>query len=188
MGREKGIRPESPVVALENGDSALQQKVDTTETTYCSFFSTQLDVIAHAPSIQSLKLSYPTFEALLETDTPAELWWLHLASPTDGDVETLSRMLDIHPLTTEDIKMREPREKTELFGPYYFVSLRSPKQLETVAGVRTSSLSVYAIVFRGGILSFSFGDSQHTQNVLGRIEEHRSHLPLTSDWICYALM
>jgi magnesium transporter len=188
MGSTTGTRAEVPVVAVDNGDSALQGKVDITEATptYCSLFSTQLDAIAHALSIQSLKSTYPTLDLLLRTDMPSGLWWLHVTSPTDEDIESLSRMLDIHPLTTEDIKIREPREKTELFGPYYFVSLRPPKQLEAV--VRASSLSVYAIVFRGGILSFSFDDSQHTENVLGRIKEQRSHFPLTSDWICYALM
>jgi hypothetical protein len=36
-------------------------------------------------------------------------------------LDALSRVLDIHPLTVEDIKTRELREKTEPFGPYYFI-------------------------------------------------------------------
>ncbi|KAJ5770976.1 Mg2+ transporter protein [Penicillium nucicola] len=170
MGSTTGIGAKVPVVALENGDAALQEKVDITETTHCSLFSTQLDVLAYAPSIQSLKSSYPTLDLLLRTDMPSGLWWLHVDSPSDDDIESLSRMLDIHPLTTEDIKIREPREKTELFGPYYFVSLRPPKQLETWESVRASSLT------------------NTRKNVLGRIQEQRTHFPLTSDWICYALI
>ena len=124
----------------------------------------------------------------METGMYTGVWWLHVSAPSNEDVDALSRVLDIHPLTVEDIKMRELREKTELFGPYYFVSLRLPQWPKMAIGSRASSANIYGIVFREGIISFTYGNNQHAAHVWGRIKKQQSQLPLTSDWICYALM
>lgn len=181
--------------SLDNGEPAFQEKrplLDTTgesrETTQYSFFSIGLNEIARAPSIQLLKSSCPSFEILMETGMHSGLWWLHVTSPSDEDITTLSRMLDIHPLTIEDIKMCELCEKIELFGPYYFVSLRPPQQPEIAIDTRASSANIYVTVFRESVISFSYNDSPHPAHVWSRIKERQSHLALTSDWICYALI
>lgn len=192
MGHVVDFPTRAPRGTLNNVDPVLQEKLPVLETagetTQYSFFSNQIDTIAHAPSIQQLKSSCSVFETILETGIHSGLWWLHVASPPDEDIDILSRMLDIHPLTTEDIKMRELREKFELFGPYYFVSLRAPQQPKIAAGVQASSVNVYAIVFQESVISFTYDNSQHPTHVWNRIKEHQSHLALTSDWICYALM
>ncbi|KAF7594729.1 magnesium and cobalt transport protein CorA [Aspergillus hancockii] len=156
--------------------------------TQFSFFTSQLDSVIHATTIQSLRSFYKPFDTLLDTRESSGLWWLDATLPSDDDIETLSDIFDLHPLTTEDIKVREAREKIELFGRYYFVSLQPPRQVEATDGTRYSSPNVYAIVFREGILTFNFGNSPHGSHVRNRIKEHRSHLALTSDWICYALI
>ncbi|EAW09070.1 magnesium transporter CorA family protein [Aspergillus clavatus NRRL 1] len=157
------------------------------ETAQFSFFTTQLDSVLFAPSLNSLALVYGPLHSLLDGGEHDGLWWLDVADASDGDIELLARLFDIHPLTTEDIRIRETREKIELFGPYYFVSLRPPQQAEETASPRTAC-NVYAIVFRQGVLSFTFRSRRHTDHVRGRIKDHRSHLALTSDWICYALI
>ncbi|GFF41137.1 putative metal ion transporter C27B12.12c [Aspergillus udagawae] len=159
-----------------------------TETAQFSFFTSKLDSVIHASSINSLALIYRPLHALLESGEHDGIWWLDVTDPSDGDIELLSRLFDIHPLTTEDIRIRETREKIEIFGPYYFLSLRPPQQAEDVPGSRTSGCNVYAIVFREGVLSFTFGTSPHTSHVRSRIKDHQSHLFLTSDWISYALI
>ncbi|KAE8137757.1 hypothetical protein BDV38DRAFT_246188 [Aspergillus pseudotamarii] len=156
--------------------------------TQFSFFTSQLDSVIHSSTIQSLRSFYKPFETLLDTTEHSGLWWLDVTCPSDDDIETLSQIFDIHPLTTEDIKMRESREKIELFGRYYFLSLQPARQVEAVDGTRSSSPNVYAIVFREGVLSFNFGNSPHGGHVRNRVKEHRSHLALTSDWISYALI
>ncbi|CAG8886450.1 unnamed protein product [Penicillium egyptiacum] len=182
----------APTPTLNNGESTLREKLPMLDTdggtTQFSFFSTQADVITHADSIQLLKSSSAAFESLIETGMHTGLWWLHVAAPSDEDIDTLSRMLDIHPLTVEDIKMRELREKTELFGPYYFVSLRLPHWPKMTIGSRASSANIYGIVFRGGVMSFTYGNNQHAAHVWSRIKKQQSQLSLTSDWICYALI
>jgi magnesium transporter len=169
------------------GGNRLEDYSDT-ETAQFTFFTTRLDSVIHASSINSLALIYGPLHALLDSGEHDGIWWLDVTDPSDGDIELLSRLFDIHPLTTEDIKIRETREKIELFGPYYFLSLRPPQQAEDTPGSRTSGCNVYAIVFREGVLSFTFGSSPHTSHVRSRIKDHQSHLFLTSDWISYALM
>ncbi|KAH1549929.1 hypothetical protein KXV92_001994 [Aspergillus fumigatus] len=159
-----------------------------TETAQFSFFTTKLDSVIHASSINSLASIYGPLHTLLDSGEHDGIWWLDVTDPSDGDIELLSRLFDIHPLTTEDIKIRETREKIELFGPYYFLSLRPPQQAEDVPGSRTSGCNVYAIIFREGVLSFTFGNNPHTSHVRSRIKDHQSHLFLTSDWISYALI
>lgn len=168
-------------------DDVTDEKAALQTTEFC-FFTTRLDSVLYASSLSSLTSFYKPFDTLLETGSHSGLWWLDVTAPSDDDIETLSRIFDIHPLTTEDIKMRESREKIELFGPYYFLSLQPPQQIRQQEGIRTSSRNVYAIVFREGVLSFNLGNSPHSAHVRHRIKEHRSHLALTSDWICYALM
>lgn len=156
--------------------------------TQFSFFTSLLDSVIHSSTIQSLRSFYKPFDTLLDTREYTGLWWLDVTAPSDNDIETLSEIFDLHPLTTEDIKVRESREKIELFDRYYFLSLQPARQLEAADGTRSSSPNVYAIVFREGVLSFNFGNSPHGSHVRNRIKEHRSHLALTSDWICYALI
>lgn len=197
--RSRSLRPVAmdPHAAIEiNGDSTfLDRKLSfdemgeqLVEPTQFSFFTSQLDSVIKAPTLAELIAFYKPFDTLLETREDSGTWWLHVTSPSGADIEELSDMFDIHPLTTEDIKMREAREKIELFGPYYFLSMRPPRQVVAPNTVRALSFNVYAVVFPQGVLSFTFGLSAHADHVRQRIEEHRSHLALTSDWICYALM
>ncbi|KAA8642544.1 magnesium transporter CorA family protein [Aspergillus tanneri] len=194
-----GVHPPSPMGSRHSSDDgrtvssldrklSLEEQGEQPEETQFHFFTTHLNSVIQAASIDELTSFYKPFDTLLEAGERSRIWWLHVTSPSDADIEKLSNMFDIHPLTTEDIKMRESREKIELFGPYYFLSLRPPRLIAMPDEVRALSLNVYAIVFREGVLSFTFGNSSHASHVLQRIEEHRSHLALTGDWICYALI
>jgi magnesium transporter len=177
-----------PSTAKEPQSTSDEKPYTPSEQTQISFFSSQLDSCLQASSIDDLKALYEPLCPLLEDGTYGGLWWLDVTAPSEDDIESLSRIFNLHPLTTEDIKTRETREKIELFGPYYFLSLRPPRQAETHDGVRTAPINVYAVVFRDGVLSFSLGSNPHAAHVRSRIKEHQSHLYLTSDWICYALM
>ncbi|KAL5337219.1 hypothetical protein BJX70DRAFT_389417 [Aspergillus crustosus] len=177
-----------PSTAKEPRSSIDENIYTPSEKTQISFFSSQLDSCLQASSIDDLKALYEPLCPLFEDGTYGGLWWLDVTAPLEEDIDDLSRIFNLHPLTTEDIKTRETREKIELFGPYYFLSLRPPRQAETHDGVRTAPINVYAVVFRDGVLSFSLGSNPHAAHVRSRIKEHQSHLYLTSDWICYALI
>jgi magnesium transporter len=49
-------------------------------------------------------------------------------------------------------------------------------------------MSVYAVVFKQGLLTFTFSQSPHTLNVLKRIGRLRDYMALSADWVCYALI
>lgn len=156
------------------------------------YFSPTLEDVVCSPDLSSLVNSHEPVRKLMETGEQEDVWWLDVTAPSTDDMEWLSRVFAIHPLTAEDIGAQETREKIELFGHYYFVSLRlshSHRRAGTTLGAPGSSiLNQYALVFKGGILSVTFGPSPHAGHVRSRIMEHKSHLALTSDWICYALM
>ncbi|KAJ5974306.1 hypothetical protein N7481_011516 [Penicillium waksmanii] len=192
MGLMDDFRLRRSILATNNEDSAANEKPHNQDSAQgdrrYSFFSTRLHCVVHADNLSSLQSLCDPFNHLMETGVHIGLWWLHVTSPSNEDIEVLSRLLDIHPLTTEDIKMREVREKIELFGPYYFVSLRLPLEPDAVAGDLDDSDNFYGVVFHDSILSFTFDDTPHPAHVWNRIKEHQSHLSLTSDWICYALI
>lgn len=52
-------------------------------------------------------------------------FWLDVMNPTEDEMKAISKAFGIHPLTTEDIMLNEPREKVELFRNYYLVCFRS---------------------------------------------------------------
>ncbi|OCH95909.1 cora-domain-containing protein [Obba rivulosa] len=114
-------------------------------------------------------------------------WWLDVLSPTDEEMKLLSKVFNIHPLTTEDIQMEETREKIELFRNYYFVCFRGFDQ-DPYSPTYLEPLNMYIIVFREGILSFHYRPTPHPQNVRRRIKQLKDYISVTSDWISYALI
>ncbi|KAF8914269.1 hypothetical protein CPB84DRAFT_76115 [Gymnopilus junonius] len=117
----------------------------------------------------------------------ANTWWLDVLNPTDEEMKMLSKVFNIHPLTTEDILMEETREKIELFRNYYLVCFRSFDQ-DPYSPTHLEPLNMYIIVFRQGTLSFHFRPTPHPQNVRRRIKQLKDYISVTSDWISYALI
>jgi len=44
------------------------------------------------------------------------------------------------------------------------------------------------VVFRHGVITFSYSANPHAANVLKRIGRLRDHMQLSADWICYAII
>jgi magnesium transporter len=152
-----------------------------------TFFSSELDDTIHATSIGGLLEEGETFQQLFEIRSDGGCWWLDAVNPTEDQVAALCKAFGVHPLTREDIVTQESREKVELFKKYYFVSFRSFNQDKT-SEEYLEPVSVYAVVFRHGLLTFSFQQTKHTANVLKRIGRLRDYMSLSADWICYALI
>jgi magnesium transporter len=152
-----------------------------------TFFSSELDDTIHATSIGGLLEEGETFQQLFEIRSDGGCWWLDAVNPTEDQVAALCKAFGVHPLTREDIVTQESREKVELFKKYYFVSFRSFNQDKT-SEEYLEPINVYAVVFRHGLLTFSFQQTKHTANVLKRIGRLRDYMSLSADWICYALI
>jgi magnesium transporter len=150
-----------------------------------TFFSSEFENTVHAPVISQLTSGNNTFETLFNSGKGT--WWLDCLDPTDAEMRALSKAFGIHPLTTEDIRMKETREKVELFKNYYFVCFH------TFDGDKESEeflepVNMYLVVFRDGILSFHFSPISHSLNVRRRIRQLMDYVTVTSDWICYAII
>ncbi|TGZ83765.1 cora-domain-containing protein [Ascodesmis nigricans] len=150
-----------------------------------SFFSSEMDTTIHAPEIGDLLIEDETFYELFRGGQG--VWWLDCLNPTPEELAMLMKAFSIHPLTAEDIRVQETREKVELFKSYYFVCFRSFVQ-DKKSEDYMEPINVYIIVFREGVLSFHFEPSNHSANVRRRIRQLRDYVALSSDWICYALI
>src|SRR5690606_27933177 len=83
------------------------------------------------------------------------VWWLDCLNPSDAELKMLTKAFGIHPLTAEDIRVQETREKVELFHNYYFVCFRSFVQDKNAEDF-LEHINIYLLVFRQGILTFYF--------------------------------
>ncbi|KAJ5548356.1 hypothetical protein N7513_005590 [Penicillium frequentans] len=119
------------------------------------------------------------------------VWWFDICDATMEDVDLVSQELSIHPLTSEDIKLRESREKVDVFRNYYLISFKTlveraiPDDNDR-PGI-PSSASVYILVFQYGVVTFSPSGCTHISQVRDRIRKMHD-AELSSDWICYALI
>jgi magnesium transporter len=153
-----------------------------------SFFSSELEQTIHAGSFGDLLSPGETFRDLFSLPPDGGVWWLDCLNPTHEELDGFRRAFGIHPLTTEDITTQEAREKVELFKQYYFVCFRSFYQLDPLSADYMEPLNVYMVVFREGILTFTYTPSPHAANVRKRIGKLRDYMALTADWVCYAMI
>lgn len=125
------------------------------------------------------------------SDTFHPTWWLDIQDATDTDIALVSQALSIHSLTAEDIAIREPREKVELFRNYYLISfqtLLSQSKDETKRHGIPPSGAMYILVFQNGVVTFSPGGCSHVSRARERIRKLHDPSILSSGWICYALV
>lgn len=153
-----------------------------------TFFSSELDDTIHAAELGGLLMPGERFRDLFELPQDGGVWWLDMVNPTEEEVFAICKAFGVHPLTREDITMQEPREKVELFRDYYFVCFRSFYANDKDEENYLEPVNFYAVVFREGLLTFTFVESPHTTNVRKRIGRLRDYINLSSDWICYALI
>lgn len=151
-----------------------------------SFFTSERDDTLHAPNLGGL-LSDPSdsFKKLFRQDRGC--WWLDVMCPTDAEMKTIAKAFGIHPLTAEDIRVQETREKVELFKSYYFVCFRSFDHDKTSEDF-LEPVNIYIVVFKEGLISFHFAPTSHPANVRRRIRQLRDYVSVSADWISYAII
>ena len=171
------------------GENELLDKLQNeNEPSRFGFFSSESQSTVHAAELGDLVLPGDTFRDLFQLGPEGGVWWLDVVNPSEAEVGALSRAFSIHPLTTEDIMTQEAREKVELFKQYYFVCFRTFYQMDKTSERFMDPVNFYMVVFRDGVISFSFTDNPHAVNVRKRIGRLRDYVSLSSDWICYAMM
>ena len=166
----------------------LERRPSLGEGNRYSFFSSELEHTIHAAELGDLTMPGVTFRDLFELPPEGGVWWLDLLNPHEEELNTFQKAFGIHRLTTEDIMTQEAREKVELFKQYYFVCFRSFYQMDKTSEDYMEPVNVYMVVFREGILTFTYTQSPHSANVRKRIGKLRDYMNLTADWICYAMV
>ncbi|TKA28927.1 hypothetical protein B0A50_03338 [Salinomyces thailandicus] len=153
-----------------------------------TLFSSEIDETIHAPELGGLLMPGETFRDLFELGPEGGVWWLDMLNPSEEEVFAICGAFRVHPLTREDITTQETREKVELFRSYYFLCFRSFYAVDKKSEDYLEPINVYAVVFREGLLTFSFCTNPHAANVRKRIGRLRDYVNLSADWICYALI
>lgn len=153
-----------------------------------TFFSSEIDETVHAPELGGLLMPDETFRDIFELGPEGGVWWLDMLNPSEEEVFAICGAFRVHPLTREDITTQETREKVELFKSYYFLCFRSFYSLDKESEDYLEPINIYAVVFREGLLTFSFCPNPHAANVRKRIGRLRDYVNLSADWICYALI
>ncbi|KAF2158071.1 cora-domain-containing protein [Myriangium duriaei CBS 260.36] len=164
------------------------QQVKSAPQSRWTFFSSEADETIHSSELGGLIMPGESFRDLFELGPEGGVWWLDMVNPSQEEVAVICKACGIHPLTREDIETQETREKVELFKQYYFVCFRSFYQEDKQSDNYLDPINVYAVVFREGLLTFSFCNNQHAPNVRKRIGRLRDYVNLSADWICYALI
>ena len=174
-----------------NGDfgiKPMERRPSVMEPNRFSFFSSELEQTIHAPELGDLIMPDESFRDLFELPSEKGSWWLDVMNPTEDELEMFQKAFGIHRLTSEDIERQEIREKVELFKQYYFVCFRSFSQMDKNSEDYLEPVNVYMVVFREGILTFTYAPSPHAAEVRKRIGKLRNYINLTADWICYAMV
>lgn len=150
-----------------------------------SFFHSDNEETVHSPDLPSLIQPDQSASELFKNGEGT--WWLDVTCPTDSEMKTLAKAFGIHPLTAEDIRMQETREKVELFRSYYFVCFHTfepDKESEDYL----EPINVYIVVFREGVLTFHFSPILHPASVRRRVRQLREYVDVSADWLCYAMI
>ncbi|KAL3462065.1 hypothetical protein BJX64DRAFT_288806 [Aspergillus heterothallicus] len=151
--------------------------------------------LQQASSLEELGLNYSN----AEKSASGKTWWIDVCDATEEDVNDVARALSMHPLTVEDVVLKEPRQKIETFPNYYLISLRTlstipdmdTKEIEEEATPPAASSNpsmLYILVFSHGTVTFSTSGCEHAARVRSRIARLHDPSVLSSDWICYALI
>lgn len=204
-GHSMAPKPDADVLTLKDGvDPAINEKLAEEGLSHIynekhgsvneimlnrwTFFTSELDDTIHAAELGGLLMPGERFRDLFELPPDGGVWWLDMVNPTEEEVFAICKAFGVHPLTREDITTQETREKVELFHQYYFVCFRSFYQTDKESEDYLEPVNFYAIVFKEGLLTFTFTESPHTTSVRKRIGRLRDYINLSSDWICYALI
>ncbi|GLI81619.1 hypothetical protein PoHVEF18_010004 [Penicillium ochrochloron] len=163
-----------------------------------SFFSSGTRQVTNASSWASLFPEGNLDVIFQETqksrpDPRHPVWWIDVRDATAREVGIVAQALSIHPLTAEDIAIREPREKVDVFKNYYLISFQTLASASrpTGSGERLGMpppAEMYILVFQYGVVTFSPSGCSHVNRVRNRIRRMYDPSILCSDWICYALI
>lgn len=147
-----------------------------------------------------------------------EIFWLDVSGASVGEWRELVALLNIHPLTQEDVEVGDVREKVEIFDNYIFICIRTAERvafhrpprgnleetdtnkrlagidvseatgMQYSASVAASPVSLYILVFEKYVISVHWHSIEQVRNVLYRLQKDSRIREPTPDWVAYAVI
>ncbi|KAJ7706222.1 hypothetical protein B0H17DRAFT_1036260 [Mycena rosella] len=120
-------------------------------------------------------------------------WFLDVSSPTWNDMRAIGKLLHLHPLTLEDILMKDPREKLEPIEPWDNREKTWNQGGDERDEGAVGEANVYLIVFNEGLCVFHFTDISSKAITLYHIDRVRNRLletvvNMSSDWLAHGIL
>jgi len=111
-------------------------------------------------------------------------FWLNVFNPTDGELQALGHMFNIHDLTVLDIKERNTDEKIEIFKHYTFISMK----LLVEPGSATEDMDFNILVFKDFVLTFHDKPWVSVQDTFNFVDLLSKHTSLNPSWVLYSIV
>ncbi|OLY81458.1 putative metal ion transporter [Smittium mucronatum] len=121
-------------------------------------------------------------------------FWIDISNPTSSELEILSKIFHIHPLTIEDISSPETaHDKVDVFGDYIFITYLAIENGSPEVNSSAFQTSPFFLIVKNScILSFhSRPNSTYSYETLHRLDNllNSGHqYLLTTSYIAYALV
>lgn len=79
-------------------------------------------------------------------------FWMNFCNPDAEEMDNISKAFQLHPLTSEDIRTPDTREKCEVFANYYFVVIRTFDH-DAFSENFMCPITMYIVIFKQCVIS-----------------------------------
>ncbi|ORX73296.1 hypothetical protein DL89DRAFT_220630 [Linderina pennispora] len=130
---------------------------------------------------------------LPEDDGCANLFWLDIVDPVDSEIIAVSRIFDLHPLTTEELLLMKDdalvQDSFKSFKHYDIICYHtSIAAYNDEPWAQEDPIPFYSIVLTRGIITLHRRRLPHVRNTIARLLLDEDTVKLTPDYIAYLLL
>jgi magnesium transporter len=221
--KNTGPASNSPTRARRDGDSISVTSSTVSSRTIThrfipdskyTLYSSQTDIL-QADLLNELHPKGKSISEFIRGGT--DICWLDVSGASVGEWRELVALLNIHPLTQEDVEVGDTREKVEIFDNYIFICVRTAERVafhrpngnldeidsdkklvgrdyfegagtQHAASVLAHPVNLYILVFENHVISVHWHSIEQVRNVLYRLQKDSRIREATPDWVAYALL
>jgi magnesium transporter len=112
--------------------------------------------------------------------------WIGLYRPTQGEIRSVAKEFDLHPLAAEDAISAHQRPKLERYGDVLFTVLRPARYLDAEEEVEFGELHVF--IGPDFVVSIRHAESPDLKKVRSRLEGNPTLLTMGPEAVLYAIL
>ncbi|MES1918820.1 CorA metal ion transporter [Bonamia ostreae] len=114
-----------------------------------------------------------------------EPFWLDIQAASHLEIERIGKVFGVHPLTVEDISLRDSREKLEIFSQYLLVIFYSEHFIMQRDAVENP---ISLLLFSNFIISFHNDEEKSIEHLISKITKLETISIRSPSWVCYAIL